>query len=129
MDLLYTLILGEALGDDKPEYDAKTLSVLSAVVLATNPLSPSTITTLSKLDAEDVSSVLSSVHSLLIFPEDGVNHPVRSFHKSFPDFIPSESSGERSEPERSLATRVRSMWQRSRPSDSDQARSSRVASP
>ena len=37
-------------------------------------------------DAEDVPPLLSSVNSLLILQED-VDHPVRPFHKSFPDFI------------------------------------------
>ena len=86
LDLLYTSILQEAFGDDKPEDDAKTRSVLSAVVLAANPLSPSAIATLLGFDTEDVPPLLSSVNSLLIFQED-LNHPVRPFHKSFPDFI------------------------------------------
>jgi hypothetical protein len=61
-------------------------SVLGAVVLATNPLSPSTIAALLGLDPGDVFPLLSSVHSLLILPED-FDHPVQTFHKSFPDFI------------------------------------------
>jgi len=86
LDSLYTSILREAFGDDGPEYDAKTRSVLGAVVLATNPLSPSAIATLLRFDTEDVPPLLSSVNSLLILRED-INHPVRPFHKSFPDFI------------------------------------------
>jgi len=86
LDSLYTSILREAFGDDKPEYDAKTRSILGAVVLAVNPLSPSAIATLLEFDTEDVPSILSSVNSLLILQEDA-NHPVRPFHKSFPDFI------------------------------------------
>ena len=86
LDSLYTSILQEAFGDDKPEYDAKTRSVLSAVVLATNPLSPSAIATLLGFDTEDIPRILSSVNSLLILQED-VDHPVRLFHKSFPDFV------------------------------------------
>jgi len=86
LDSLYTSILREAFGDDKPEYDAKTRSVLGAVVLATNPLSPSTIAALLGFDTEDVPPILSSVNSLLIHQEDA-GHPVRPFHKSFPDFV------------------------------------------
>ena len=67
-------------------YDAKTLSILGAVVLATNPLSPSAIATLLELDTEDVFTVLLSVHSLLILQGDA-DQPVRPFHKSFPDFV------------------------------------------
>ena len=86
LDSLYTSILQEAFGDDKPEDDAKTRSVLGAVILAANPLSPSSIGILLGFDAEDVPPLLSSVNSLLILQED-VNYPVRPFHKSFPDFI------------------------------------------
>ena len=86
LDSLYTSVLQEAFGDDKPEYDAKTRSVLGAVVLATNPLSPSAIAILLGFDVEDVPLLLSSVNSLLILQED-VNCAVRPFHKSFPDFI------------------------------------------
>ncbi|KAF9644376.1 hypothetical protein BDM02DRAFT_3103030 [Thelephora ganbajun] len=61
-------------------------SVLGAVILAANPLSPSTIAVLLGIDREDVFLRLSSIHSLLILQED-LDSPVRSFHKSFPDFI------------------------------------------
>jgi hypothetical protein len=86
LDLLYTSILQEAFGDDRPEDDVKTRAVLSVIVLAANPLSPSAIATLLGFDAEDVPPLLSSISSLLIFQED-TDHPVRAFHKSFPDFI------------------------------------------
>ena len=86
LDSLYMSILREAFGDDKPEDDAKTRSVLGAVILAANPLSPSSIAVLLGFDDEDVPPLLSSVNSLLMFQED-VNRPVRPFHKSFPDFI------------------------------------------
>ena len=86
LDSLYTSILQGAFGDDGPECDAKIRSVLGAVVLAMNPLSPSTIAVLLGFNVEDVPPLLSSVNSLLILPEDA-NQPVRPFHKSFPDFI------------------------------------------
>ena len=86
LDSLYTSILRDAFRDDRPEDDAKTRSILGAVVLAANPLSPSAIAMLLGFDTEDVPLFLSSVNSLLILQED-VNHPVRPFHKSFPDFI------------------------------------------
>ena len=86
LDSLYMSILREAFGDDDPGDDPRTRSVLGAVVFAVNPLSPSTIATLLGFDAEDVLPLLSSVHSLLILQEDA-HHPVRPFHKSFPDFI------------------------------------------
>ena len=86
LDLLYTSILQEAFGDDDPEGDQKFRSVLGAVILAANPLSPSTIATLLGFSIEGVLLRLSSVHSLLVLQED-IEYPVQSFHKSFPDFI------------------------------------------
>ena len=86
LDSLYMTILQEAFDDDDPEIDPKIHAVLGAIVLATNPLSPSSIATIIGLDTRDITPLLSSVHSLLILPED-INHPVRPFHKSFPDFL------------------------------------------
>ena len=85
LDSLYTSILQEAFGND-PEDDPKTRSVLGAVVLVVNPLSPYTIAMILGYDIEDIPPLLSSVNSLLILKDD-VNHPVQPFHKSFPDFI------------------------------------------
>ena len=86
LDSLYMTILQDAFGRDDPEDDPKILSVLSAVMLAANPLSPSTIAALLGYDVDGVFPILSSVHSLLILQED-IDHLVRPFHKSFPDFI------------------------------------------
>ncbi|KAF9646215.1 hypothetical protein BDM02DRAFT_3271125, partial [Thelephora ganbajun] len=85
LDSLYASILQEAFGDDDPEDDPKIRSVLGAVVLVANPLSPPAIGTLLGYDTEDVLPLLSSIHSLLILQD--INQPVQSFHKSFPDFI------------------------------------------
>ena len=86
LDSLYTSILQEAFGDDDPENDSKIRSVLGAVVLATNPLSPSAIATLLGLESEEVFPILLSMQSFLVLQED-IDQPVRPFHKSFPDFI------------------------------------------
>ena len=86
LDSLYMTILQDAFGDEDPEDDTNIRSVLGTVVLATNPLSPSSIATLIGLDTRDVIPLLSSIHSLLILHDD-INHPIRPFHKSFPDFI------------------------------------------
>ena len=86
LDSLYMSILQGAFGNDDPEDDPNIRSVLGAVILVTNPLSPSTIAMLLGIDIGDVFPLLSSVHSLLILQE-GIDHPVRPFHKSFPDFI------------------------------------------
>ena len=86
LDSLYLSILQEAFDDDDPEIDPKIRSVLGAVVLTTNPLSASSIATVLRFDTGDLTPLLSSIHSLLILPED-IHHPVRPFHKSFPDFL------------------------------------------
>ena len=85
LDSLYTSILREAFGSD-PENDLKVQSILGAVVLAANPLSPSAIATLLGFEPGEVYTILSLVQSLLILQED-VDQPVRPFHKSFTDFI------------------------------------------
>ena len=86
LDSLYTSILQEAFGADHPENDPRVRSVLGAVVLAANPLSPSAIAALLGFESEQVLPLLSSLHSLLVLRED-TGLPVRPFHKSFPDFI------------------------------------------
>jgi len=86
LDSLYMSILQEGFGNSGSENDSKVRSVLGAVVLTMNPLSPSAIAALLEFDTEDVPTLLSSVHSLLILREDA-NRPVLPFHKSFPDFI------------------------------------------
>ena len=86
LDSLYMSILQDAFSHDDPEDDPRIRSVLGAVILAVNPLSPSTIATLLGFSAEGTFLRLLSIHSLLILQEDA-NYPVQSFHKSFPDFI------------------------------------------
>ena len=86
LDSLYMSILREAFGDIGPEDGPKVHSALGAVILAANPLSPSSIATLLGFDVPDVTLLLSSVHSLLILHEN-IDRPVQPFHKSFPDFI------------------------------------------
>jgi hypothetical protein len=87
LDSLYTSILQGAFGDDDdPDNDPKVRSVLGAMMLAANPLSPSTIAMLLGFDNDEVFPLLSSAQSLLILHED-VDRPARPFHKSFPDFI------------------------------------------
>ena len=87
LDSLYTSILLGAFGTrNDPDNDPRVRSVLGAMVLAANPLSPSTITVLLDLDLDDVIPLLSSVQSLLVLQEN-IYYPVRPFHKSFSDFI------------------------------------------
>ena len=86
LDSMYTSILQEAFGDGRPEHDDKSRSILGAVVLATNPLSPSTIAMLLGFNTEDVLPFLLSINPLLILQEE-VAHRVRPFHESFACFV------------------------------------------
>ena len=87
LDVLYTSVLNGAFGeDDDLDNDPKVRSVLGAMILAANPISPSSVATFLNLDADrDVFPLLSSAQSLLILQD--IDCPVRPFHTSFPDFI------------------------------------------
>ena len=86
LDSLYTSILEVAFGEDDPEVHSKVRSTIGAVVLVVNPLPPSGIAELIGIDLEEVMLFLTLIQSLLVFSED-FDQPVKSFHKSFPDFI------------------------------------------
>ena len=86
LDALYMSILCMSFRDNKAKDDDVVRSVLGCVVLATDPLSPSTIATLMDLGLQKVRRTLNLVQSLLVLSSDP-NDPVRLFHKSFPDFI------------------------------------------
>ena len=85
LDSLYMSILWEAFHGNSGEEYAMVRSVLSAVVLATDPLSPLAIATLMHFGCDEVMLLIESIHSLLALHDDG--HPIQPFHKSFPDFI------------------------------------------
>ena len=86
LDSLYSAIFQATFRKNDAEDDAVARSVLAAVVLVTYPLSPSAIAKLLDKETHEVFSLLISVHSLLTLRGDP-EYPVRSFHKSFPDFI------------------------------------------
>ena len=86
LDPPYMSILQNAFSENNSKDDYNLRPVLGAVALVINPLSPSTIATLLGFDPDDVYPLLSSAHSLLTLQND-IDHPVRPFHKSFPDFI------------------------------------------
>ena len=96
LDSLYTSILEVAFGKQDSEVHSKVRSTIGAVVLLANPLPPPGIAELIGIDPEEVILFLTLVQSLLAFDED-FNHPVKPFHKSFPDFItdPSRCPDER----------------------------------
>lgn len=86
LDSLYMSILREAFYDTGTGDGTMIRSVLSAVVLVINPLSPSAVATLMGFECDEVFSLLESVQSLLVLHED-ITKPAQPFHKSFPDFI------------------------------------------
>ena len=86
LDTLYASIFREAFRKNDMEDDAMVRSILSAVVLVVNPLSPSAVAALMGFEYSMVLSVLESIQSLLAL-HNNTNHPIHPFHKSFPDFI------------------------------------------
>jgi len=90
LDSLYTSILQTAFSKEDPELYSKVRSTIGTIVLLVNPLPPSAIAELVGLDPREVILFLTSVQSLLALCEDPTQ-PVKSFHKSFPDFITNRS--------------------------------------
>jgi len=86
LDSLYLSSFQNAFDGTDAEDDEKVRFVIGAVVLAANPLPPSTIATLVGLEKQEVMDLLRLIQSLLKLPEDP-DSPVLPFHKSFPDFI------------------------------------------
>jgi hypothetical protein len=88
---LYTQVLMQAFcdvdpGDEEPYHNFR--SVVGAVLLVFNPLS---IKNLSDLlcgfnTPSNITTVLHPLHSLLLVP-DNKEEPIRTLHKSFPDFL------------------------------------------
>jgi hypothetical protein len=92
LDSLYmsVLLMAFADGEDDTELYSKLQNVIGTVVLLVNPLPPCGIAELVDLHPEEVKLLLASVQSLLILDEE-LTQPVKSFHKSFPDFITDSS--------------------------------------
>jgi len=88
LDSLYMSILHTAFpkNETDAEDEAMIRSILSAVILTANPLSPSVIATLMDIDYNVVVALLESIQSLLVLHDNG-DHPIQPFHRSFPDFI------------------------------------------
>ena len=85
LNSLYLSILQGAFDEGPLEEDPTVRSILGAVLLSNNLLSPSAIASLLGIDRGVVIAKLSSIQSLLILQT--ADRPVRPFHKSFPDFV------------------------------------------
>ena len=87
IDLLYTQVLKQAFCDvdsDGQEFYSHFRFVVGAVLLVFNSLPKKTLSTL--LGISDISTILRSLHSLLLVP-NSIEDPIHTFHKSFPDFL------------------------------------------
>ena len=91
IDLLYAQVLEQTFRDldlgDQEVYSRFKL-VVGAVLLAFYPLSRKSLSELSENHGtpSHISNTLRSLHSLLLVPMGEVE-PIRTFHKSFPDFL------------------------------------------
>jgi len=89
IDQLYTKVLEQAFCNTRTNNHQRYLrfrAVVGAVALIFNPLSIRGLSDLLRLQASYILSTLRSLHSLLLVP-DGIEDPVLTFHKSFPDFL------------------------------------------
>jgi len=86
IDLLYTQVLEQAVDnmDADTEIYSRFRTVVGVVLLVLNPLSARELSDL--LGVSSISTTLSSLHSLLLVPEN-TEDPIQAFHKSFPDFL------------------------------------------
>jgi hypothetical protein len=87
IDSLYSQVLRDAFPDvDEESLFANLKRILSAVVLALNPLSRDGLVTLLNIDSALISTTLRHLHSVILVPSSG-SQKIRIFHKSFPDFL------------------------------------------
>jgi len=89
VDQLYTEVLKQAFCNiytDGTQHHSCFQTVVGAIVLIFNPLSIKGLSELLKYDASDIRSTTQSLHSLLLVP-NSTGDPIRTFHKSFPDFL------------------------------------------
>ena len=87
LDRFYVLILQGAFGGCyDPDNTSKICSVLGAMALSTEPLSPSTIAILLGLNVDDVFCLLSLARPLLT-PQEDIHTPVLPLYKPFFSFI------------------------------------------
>ena len=87
VDSLYSQVLRDAFSGIKEETVFDDLKrILSAVVLALNPLSRDGLAQLLNVDSTVISTMLRHLHSVILVPTDRAKE-IRVFHKSFPDFL------------------------------------------
>ena len=89
VDQLYIKVLEQAFHDtqaDNSQCYSRFQTMVGTVLLVFNPLSIRGLSELFKCHPLHIRTTMRSLHSLLLVP-DSVEDPIRTFHKSFPDFL------------------------------------------
>jgi hypothetical protein len=87
IDSLYSQVLLHAFSDvrERAVFD-NVRRVLGAIVLAFNRMSRKALSELLGLSTAHISTTLRHLHSVILVPDDETKE-IRTFHKSFPDFL------------------------------------------
>lgn len=87
IDSLYFQVLHDAFsGINEGSVFANLKRILSAVVLALNPLTRDGLAQLLNINSAVISTTLRHLHSVVLVPAEG-SEEIRVFHESFPDFL------------------------------------------
>jgi len=89
IDQLYIKVLEQAFHNihvDNTQRYHSFQTVVGMVLLILNPLPTKALSELLGYDIPHIRSTIRSLHSLLLIPDNPEN-PIRTFHKSFPDFL------------------------------------------
>ena len=86
IDLLYTQVMEQAFHNVDQNEQKHYKTVFGTVILVLNPLSVRALSEL--LGVSNLSTTLRSLHSVLLVSDlKKAEDPIRTFHKSFPDFL------------------------------------------
>ena len=83
--VLEQLFADQSHGSDEEEFE-QYMELIGSIVLLADPLSAKSVSTLLRMDYEDVCTRLDWLHSVLSVPDDP-NAPVRPLHLSFREFL------------------------------------------
>jgi hypothetical protein len=89
IDQLYTKVLEQAFHNiyvDNSQHYHNFRTVMGTILLILNPLPIKALSELLGHDIPYIRTAIRSLHSLLLIP-DNPEDPIRTFHKSFPDFL------------------------------------------
>src|SRR3984885_9175685 len=89
IDVVYHQILSasfEHADEDDDVFYHQLHLVVGSIVLALKPLTRASLAEILEMTPEDIWTILTHLHSVLIMPESG-SEPIRILHKSFADFI------------------------------------------